>query len=977
MDDLTPPAAAFAKPKPKPVSVSEQPIPKLDNIEPSSPFMTHSDLLKNTPSPKTPVVGTGFSSAVNSEPDHEQQEGEVAANNNRHVRNISSISSAGLSAGSEFVTTGSALDEVNELVPHSSSEDSGKDAYISVTSSSGDSETFQSPTKVALPRLFSTENNDEDLQVEEEATIQKEQDGHEPTEHEITAQKLYDGVYEKLREDEYARWLGSEGAEPDAVRKAYMGLFEWKSLSILMALRSLCNRLYMKGESQQLNRVIESFSQAWEESNPNHGFYDSTVVYTITYALILLNTDIYAADHTVSKKMTKSTFVNNTLETIRSHAKTEKQALKAAKTLEAGDAKTSLEENYDNHHKPTKTSKRASMTNFTNSSHNQVQDTTALVNDSSVKPLTKEWEFQIESALKVFYTSVSKEALKLHIVEAPSSTPSSNIYGHQASSMTSNTPSMRSSSILGGGGAGGGGGGGGGGASSIFGRMSLNKFRNNNRNSENQNQSRLSSLAGLDRSGDSFRRDSLNSAFSGESNFSAAFGNNRHAVGFAGLLWSSMVKEEESATAEVEEEEDSFGDFAKIEKELEKEVELELLGPPWTKEGLLKYRPYIDPNNGRKSKKKDWSQIFMVVQRGQLKMFNFDTSSSSSHHNKSSGPVNGVVGAGNWMENANIVDGFHLCHTMAQELPPPKKAKGYEALWSLTLPQRGLLVFQAGTQEIAQEFVYTCNYWAARLSKEPFEEPVSSMEFGWGVPLQENVSTTTGDEQPTTNATSAGNKPITTHNAKSSSRGGPRNPTPGDKTVIKEWKPTGHSLVVSELDEEKQLANLKAYITRAEEELTEHNSLRARISQSFTPGSPNWSKAHSNWEKKSQYLLQQVIRFKTYVEGLEKGIKEKKEKLPAEEEEEEEEEEEIEEEEQGKKQEPATEHTKFNNANLDSDADSDSSASVVTATYGESSSGNESSKPTLESSLEVDEKSKTFPKEEKVNYQSRFMKNSE
>lgn len=830
--------------------------------------MASSDLLK---SPKAAPVGLGFMSGSSEIEDVISESPELESEHN----NFSS-STIGLSS------TASDSTRQNTSTPQSSAGSYKEgDGFITVTSPSPEVE--------------------KEIKEEDEEDVIAEEDYGK------VAQNLYDGVYDRLNADEYARWLGSEGTVQEHIRTAYMDLFEWSTLSILMALRDLCNRIYMKGESQQLNRVIESFSQAWVDKNRNHGFYDANVVYTIAYALILLNTDIYAADHTASKKMTKSAFVNNTMETIKGHMNAERQALQAAKTLpHTVSPKASFDESSTNNttNQPTHRPKRSSIS-FSNSGNQQQHDTTSMVNECSCKPFTKEWEFQLEMILKVFYSSVSKEALKLHIVENSSGTPSSNIYGSQhqqqpQQAAVSTAPSLRSS-IMGNGGG------------SILGR--LNKFRGSNRNFENQ--SRLSTFGGLDRSGDSIRRDSLNSTFSFESNFSA-FGGSRHAVGFAGLLWNSMIKEEGA--------DESFGDFEKIEQELKKEVELELLGAPWTKEGLLKYRPYIDPNTGKKSKKKDWTQVFMVVQRGQLKMFNFDTSGNSKSN---SGPVNGVVGAGNWMENAKLVDGFHLCHTMAQELPPPKKAKGFEALWSLTLPHRGLLVFQAGTAEIAKEFVYTCNYWAGRLSKEPFEEAVSSMEFGWGVPLERDNN----DQQSQPNAVPQRSPRVVANRA----------PTPGDKLVIKEWRPTGHSLVVSDLDEDKQITSLNSYINRAEEMLTEHNALRGRISQSFTPGSQNWSRAHSNWEKKSQYLLQQVIRYKTYVENLERGAAEKKEKLAASEKENSTE----------RKASIATETGAYNGNN-----DTDSSASVVTARY-EDSSGNESStnkQSTLETNLESDER---------------------
>jgi hypothetical protein len=670
------------------------------------------------------------------------------------------------------------------------------------------------------------------------------------------ALEFYNGTTSELTFDGYASWMGDEGTLQKEVCEAFMNLFTFKGKSIMGALRDLCEKLYMKGESQQLHRIMESFSNAWHKMNPNHGFLDSNVIYTIAYALLLLNTDLYAADHTANKKISKSKFVSNTLETIRNHVST----LPVERRNEIQNRNIRPSELRTSHHR---------MSSF---SYGVKDDILLLINDCPIHLLTREWYFQLESILKVFYASIAKEPLELHGYDANSyrypSFPNSNGStsmtsstlgnNHGTNSLTSSsifngsnnlmpsmslTPSLRASQN----------------SSSIFGRLALNRLRNNRSSYDNFNQSRID----FERGGEGYRRDSFNSLFSMESNYSSVFGFNRHAVGFAGLLASSMIKEDETAA------EESFGDFSKIEAELAKEVELELLGAPWAKEGLLKYRPYIDPNNGKKLKRKDWTQVFVVVQKGQLKMFSFERTGSSS---AASG---GVVGAGNWMENANMVDGFHLCHTMAQELPSTKKTRGYSALWSLTLPQHGVLVFQAGTQEIAREYVYTCNYWAGRLSKEPFDEPVSSMEYGWGSPLEgiEEVE----EETPS----AAGPAPASRLTHKTSSHALGRI-LPGDRIVIKEWRPSGQSLIVSDVDEKKQISNLKEYVALAEKNLGVHNALRSRMVQAFTPNSPNFNRAHSNWERKSQYLLQQFIRYKIYVDCLEKAMEDKTAKLKAE-----------------------------------------------------------------------------------------------
>lgn len=95
------------------------------------------------------------------------------------------------------------------------------------------------------------------------------EDGPTATDRE-QAQKLFDSQDQVVGSEPAAAWLG----EPDraAVREAYMRLFNWSNLNILAALRSLCERLVLKGETQQVDRVLDAFSNRWCDCNPNHGF---------------------------------------------------------------------------------------------------------------------------------------------------------------------------------------------------------------------------------------------------------------------------------------------------------------------------------------------------------------------------------------------------------------------------------------------------------------------------------------------------------------------------------------------------------------------------------------------------------------------------------------------------------------------------------------------------------------------------------
>jgi|SRR5271155_5133166 len=40
----------------------------------------------------------------------------------------------------------------------------------------------------------------------------------------------------------------------------------------------------------------------------------------------------------------------------------------------------------------------------------------------------------------------------------------------------------------------------------------------------------------------------------------------------------------------------------------------------------------------------------------------------------------------------------------------------------------------------------------------------------------------------------------------------------------------------------------------------------------FTPRHPNGLKAQTNWERRSQYLIQEIVKYKTYVEILSRAL---------------------------------------------------------------------------------------------------------
>ena len=177
---------------------------------------------------------------------------------------------------------------------------------------------------------------------------------------------------------------------------------------------------------------------------------------------------------------------------------------------------------------------------------------------------------------------------------------------------------------------------------------------------------------------------------------------------------------------------------AKEDDEEDDDDKLALAGPPWAKEGSLTRKHYWE-SAGKRAKDKSWTEVFVVVSKGTLSMFRFDLGGSSAASAGTSSRTKGhpsasssaVLGGGNWLSNATCLGEIPLAHSLANALPPPGYNKSRPYVFALTLPGGKVFFFQTGHEELVNEWVSTCNYWAARQSKEPLAGGVSNMEYGW------------------------------------------------------------------------------------------------------------------------------------------------------------------------------------------------------------------------------------------------------
>lgn len=611
------------------------------------------------------------------------------------------------------------------------------------------------------------------------------------------------------------------GFAGERLRKAYMECFDWKGMNILVAMRQLCNRLILKGESQEMDRLIDAFSKRWCDCNANHGFKSVDVVHTIIYSLLLLNTDLHIADLTHSQRMTRGQFLKNTMATIRRglqdaniptpldrpstnnfpppksqtpYRRNSDDITGKGTTRSASDIPSSNKRPSIDYGRNTKNSSRSSNIGglpsprlFPESDRVEYENDggNALVN----KPIgggIRIWETQVEVILKDFYTSLKEEALPLHgFTPLPKESNSNNlsIFGggmlRRSPSTISKAGSEHSHSS---------------GRRTNPNQMLTSKWATKNRsrprlyNGSYAGSSRTSleerslwsptgsstwSKLSLDHTkASTMSVDSLHSTF--------GIGDFHQSIGFANALSHAIIREEGSGVGD--------GDDEVFDDE-----ELELAGPPWAKEGMLKHKHHLE-NVDKKAKNREWTECFAVIERGYVKMFRFSGRSGAA-----SNAASGVVGGGNWSENADQIGSFLLRQTLASALPPPGYSKARPHVWALSLPTGAVHLFQAGTAEIVEEWVTTANYWSARLSKEPLVGGVSNIEYGWGdlvLAEQDNASTFGGN----------GPRPSLQESVRSSiDHIGVRPKLPGDKIVISDWTPPPPSMMSSSLNESDQL----------------------------------------------------------------------------------------------------------------------------------------------------------------------------
>lgn len=184
-----------------------------------------------------------------------------------------------------------------------------------------------------------------------------------------------------------------------------------------LSCRRLCDKLYLKAETQQVDRILAAFSAKYYVDNPDTIFAEKgrshslriraalvpsadlmhtppDIIHAATYAILLLNTDLHVAD--VIARMSRSDFVYNTMSAIHAQSR----------------ASPYIKESSDNAVTPQR-ERLEPVSDAGSAVASKIQGATVNVDEHSVsdKPVrqstsmpavnTRAWDTEVEAALKV------------------------------------------------------------------------------------------------------------------------------------------------------------------------------------------------------------------------------------------------------------------------------------------------------------------------------------------------------------------------------------------------------------------------------------------------------------------------------------------------------------------------------------------------------------------------------------------------
>ncbi|WBW74512.1 Arf GEF Syt22 [Schizosaccharomyces osmophilus] len=132
----------------------------------------------------------------------------------------------------------------------------------------------------------------------------------------LAATNIFNNTGKIVPNEDALSFLTQDDDYHKKVLEIYVSLYDFGNTAILQSLRIFCGNLFIKGETQKVDYLLEAFSSRWCQTNPKKAFCTKEIVHSVAFSLLLLNTDLHIANIASSQKMTRSQFVSNTLSDI-------------------------------------------------------------------------------------------------------------------------------------------------------------------------------------------------------------------------------------------------------------------------------------------------------------------------------------------------------------------------------------------------------------------------------------------------------------------------------------------------------------------------------------------------------------------------------------------------------------------------------------------------------------------------------------
>ncbi|KAF9903349.1 hypothetical protein EC991_003888 [Linnemannia zychae] len=156
-----------------------------------------------------------------------------------------------------------------------------------------------------------------------------------------TARRLFDEDETLMKREEIAAYMATPNAFYRSILVHYMSYFDFSGLRLDMAFRALCQKLVLKGESQEVDRVLEAFAGRYVACNPRTllggADHAKDVVHAITYSVLLLNTDLHIVRQSSLSKMSRSAFIKNTLQVVQQSSQDRPEESSSSRSVMSAD----------------------------------------------------------------------------------------------------------------------------------------------------------------------------------------------------------------------------------------------------------------------------------------------------------------------------------------------------------------------------------------------------------------------------------------------------------------------------------------------------------------------------------------------------------------------------------------------------------------------------------------------------------------